>query len=194
VRPKVYGAIQLRLVAIYGTPARAVASSPTYLSVKHATVYARDRSGPDLIAMRRAFCYAIADAIQVLGPAGGPAYNAAVKFASGTYRAGECDRRPFATALWIGFTDGLWGFVSNKLLDKAADAAWGPVLNRVLSKLRLTSIGLGDTAKNLFNSWILRDVARILDASIQCFRTHKFPAWECSWVRPVNALERQLIK
>src|SRR5205823_5997408 len=82
-----------------------------------------------------------------------------------TDTSSNCYNRSVSQSWWAGLVDAFWAYGVDKCLDGAADAAWGPVVDALLSKARLTAIGLDQAAKNLFNSWILQDVQRVLDNS-----------------------------
>jgi len=188
LRPTASGILYLKIDAVAPGATTPVSRSVPSVSVWPPTPVGTTRTGPDLIALRLSFCLAIGNALKTFAPLGGPAYAAAVTFASTTYKQSNCYNRSISQSLWAGLVDALWAYGVDKFLDGAADAAWGPLLDALLSKVRLTAIGLDQVAKNLFNSWLLQDVQRVLDNAVECFRTHKFPALECAYAPAENAL------
>ncbi|GAA1026236.1 hypothetical protein GCM10009557_03250 [Virgisporangium ochraceum] len=94
-----------------------------------------------------------------------------------------------AQALWIAFVDAFWTYAAEKVRSKGADVIWGPALDALLDRIRLRATTLGGAAKNRFNSWILqKSVLRITSNSVECYRTHPFPALECAYATATSAL------
>jgi hypothetical protein len=92
--------------------------------------------------------------------------------------------------------DDLGTNLARYFIDRGADAVagrtWGPILDRVFDRAHLNA--LTEPAKNAFNNLLLDQMAALNSASLDCFRTHEFPAWECVLVPQISDLQDRVLR